>query len=509
MSASAIAMNRFGLGARRGEAAPTDPKAWLLRQIDSFEPRPAVLATLPSTSEIARPYAALLDLQRAGRGNRGNRRQARQNAGSIEQIAERNEPADAMSALNGDDDTMTAGARDNDPLGQARRLARDDARGNYMRAVTARAQLALTGPTPFAERLVHFWSNHFAVSVEKLPIIGLAGPLEFDAIRPHLTGRFSDMLQAVERHPAMLLYLDQAASIGPFSRVGMMTGRGGKRRNAAGLNENLAREILELHTLGVRSGYDQADVTEFARALTGWTVSGLVDDRAAEQVQIGGEPGRFVFADALHEPGPRRVLGQTFAGQGEQQAASVLDMLAVHPATATHIATKLARHFAGDAPPATLVARLETSFRDTDGDLASLYRVLVEAPECWTPGLVKFRTPWEWTIGTMRALGETEIRPQALNQQFNQLGQQVWRPGSPAGFDDIADAWLGPDAIMRRVEAAERLAKGAGAALDARKLAADLHPGALGEATAQAIARAESPSQALALLLVAPESMRR
>ena len=192
---------------------------------------------------------------------------------------------------------------------------------------------ALTTDSPFVERLVHFWANHFAVSVDKLPVIGLAGLLEFEAIRPHVLGRFSDMLLAVEQHPAMLVYLDQAQSIGPNSRAGELAAmRGGKQR---GLNENLAREIMELHTLGVRTGYSQADVTEFARALTGWTVSGLGRGPAARP--IGGVPGQFVFADILHEPGARTIVGKSYDQPGEAQARAVLRDLAASPATARHL----------------------------------------------------------------------------------------------------------------------------------------------------------------------------
>ena len=160
----------------------------------------------------------------------------------------------------------------------ARQFAQREGRQGYAGAVTARAITALTTDTPFVERLVYFWSNHFAVSADKLAVIGLSGTLEFEAIRPHVLGNFRDMLTAVERHPAMLIYLDQAVSIGPDSPLGQRIAMRGKRK--VGLNENLAREILELHTLGVRSGYTQADVTEFARAMTGWTVAGSGRGRA-------------------------------------------------------------------------------------------------------------------------------------------------------------------------------------------------------------------------------------
>ncbi len=266
---------------------------------------------------------------------------------------------------------------------------------------------------------------------------------------------------------------------------------------------------MELHTLGVRSGYTQADVTEFARALTGCTVSGLGRGPGARFTGTEGEPGSFVFAERLHEPGTRTILGKSWSQGGEGQAAAVLDLLAVHPATAQHVATKLARHFAGDDPPPTLVAKLQAAFLKSGGDLPTVYRALVEAPECWAPGPVKFRTPWEWSVSAFRALGTRELPPLAVPGLLNQLGQPVWRPGSPAGWDDIAASWAGPDAILRRVEAAQRIAQATRDTIDARARAAELFPGALSPGTAQTIARAESPTQGVALMLVAPEFMRR
>jgi uncharacterized protein (DUF1800 family) len=362
--------------------------------------------------------------------------------------------------------------------------------------------------------MVHFWANHFAVSADKLTTIGMAGLLEFEAIRPHVLGRFEDMLFAVERHPAMLLYLDQAQSIGPNSQAAQLGQRFARFRPQAqaqrlGINENLAREILELHTLGVDSGYSQADVTEFARALTGWTVNGLARGPAARFLGGDGTPGDFVFAARIHEPGARNILGRGYRQEGEAQAAQVLRDLASDPRTARHLAVKLARHFAGDEPPPAMVRRLEQAYLRSNGDLPTLYRVIVESPEAWVATPVKFRTPWEWSLAALRAVGSRHVEAQPSVGLLNQLGQPVWRPGSPAGFDDIAASWAGPDALMRRVEAAERIAARTGGMIDARTLGPRVLPGALSPATSQAIARAESPRQGLALLLVAPEFLRR
>lgn len=473
MSDFSIALNRFGLGARAGEAAEGVARPMLLRQLDRFEVSPAPVAAYPRTTALAAELAA---------GYAEARMQARE--------------------------ARRAGAADQAAIQAARQAARRKGREYYVQAAGVRAQVAVASETPFVERLVHFWANHFAVSADKQIVVGLTGAFEFDAIRPHVLGRFRDMLHAVERHPAMLLYLDQAQSVGPNSPAGQRAAeRPGPRR--VGLNENLAREILELHTLGVRTGYSQADVTEFARAMTGWTVAGLGPGQGARQAGRANEAGSFAFAPRIHEPGARAIMGKRYDQQGEAQAAAVLDDLAVHPATAKHIATKLARHFAGDEPPLALVGRLEAAFLKSGGDLPAVYRALVEAPEAWTPLPAKFKTPWEWSISAMRALDTQEIPGQAVVGLMNQLGQPVWRPGSPAGYDDIAASWAGPDAVMRRVEAAERLAARTRGEIDPRLRAAQLFPDALSAATAQAIARAESPAQGVALMLVSPEFMRR
>ncbi len=505
MSNASIALNRFGLGGRGEERGASDPRRALIDQFDRYEPRPAAIAALPGTGVIATELAAYFtELRSLAQGQRaaGAGRRGRQAAaGDGESMAMRGgETGDAMAGAGAADDGETR-----DPAARARQFARRQGRDHYSRAVGARAQAAVLSEAPFVERLVHFWSNHFAVSADKVTMIGLAGAFEFDAIRPHVLGRFRDMLHAVERHPAMLLYLDQAQSVGPHSaRVARR-----QARRQIGLNENLAREILELHTLGVRTGYSQADVTEFARAMTGWSVAGLGRGPAARIAGVDGEAGQFIFAPPIHEPGSRTIMGKSYAQPGEQQAAAVLDDLAVHPATARHIATKLARHFGGDEPAPALVARLERAFLKSGGDLPTLYRALIDSPEIWAVRQAKFKTPWEWSISALRALGTRQVRPQQIVGLMNQLGQPVWRPGSPAGYDDIAASWAGPDALMRRVEAAEQIAVRARDMLDARARAATLFPDALSATTEQAIAGAQSPAQGVALMLVSPEFMRR
>ena len=484
MTDTAIALNRFGLGARAGDALPTAAKSWLTAQFSRFQPHPQALAQVPSRSTVIGQLADYVtEVRTDGRAKR------RMDPASLPTSAPATTaaPADAQS----------------DPL---KRFLRQSIRDDYLTMNAARLSSALTTDTPFAERLVHFWANHFAVSVDKLPVIGLAGLLEFEAIRPHLFGRFSDLLIAVEQHPAMLVDLDQAQSIGPNSQIGRIVAmRGGKQR---GLNENLGREIMELHTLGVRTGYSQADVTEFARALTGWTVSGLARGPAARFIG-GGDDGSFTFAEALHEPGERVIIGKRYDQQGEAQGRAILLDLASNPATARHISTKLARHFAGDDPPQPMVDRLTRAYLASGGDLPTLYRALIESPEAWAPGPLKFKTPWEWSVSALRAVGQTQIEPQAAVAMLNQLGQPTWKPGSPAGWDDIGASWAAPEALMRRVEIAQRIAAKAGSSVDARALAQKVLPGEVSEATSTAIARAESPQEGLALLLVSPEFVRR
>ena len=489
MSDLQFAQNRFGLGPRGDQpAGPRDGREWVEAQVGQ---RLAALSDAPTRSEAAEALIAYRD----------ERREARQSGTQMPASGTAMTPA-AMTTM-----APAAGAGEA-PARRARppelMAARRDQRDLYLRAVDVRTSAALTTPTPFLERMAHFWANHFAVGATKATTIGYAGLLELDAIRPNLTGRFADLLLAVERHPAMLLYLDQAQSVGPNSIAGT---RAGARGRDIGLNENLAREVLELHTLGARTGYSQADVTEFARALTGWTVAGI--GRGPMQRFLSGQSGDFAFAEVLHEPGARTIIGKRYGEEGESQARAVLSDLAVHPATARHIATKLTRHFIADDPPPAAVARVEKAFLSSGGDLPTVYRALIAAPEAWQPDRPKFRNPWEWTIASLRALGMPAPPAQRTVGLLQELGMPVWRPTSPAGFDDIAASWAGPDALVRRVEAAGRLANAAGQSVDARALGPKVLGARLSNATATAISRAESPATGLALLLVSPEFLRR
>ncbi|MCP3726510.1 DUF1800 domain-containing protein [Paraburkholderia sp. CNPSo 3272] len=475
--AGAIAMNRFGLGARADEPPPADPHGWLLGQLHAYEPSPAAWRNEPGALALAARFE-----------------EERQQGMAADAAAS------AASGANAQENAQQAARR------AANQAIRRESVGIYRSAVNARLASALQTDTPFVERLVHFWSNHFAVSVDKALIAGIAGAFEMEAIRPHVLGNFADMLVAVEQHPAMQLFLDQTRSVGPDSRAAL---RADQRDPAhkRGLNENLAREIMELHTLGVRTGYTQDDVTEFARALTGWSVAGVRGPQPGNAA-----PGSFVFRPALHEPGTRTVMGKRYDQAGEQQALAILNDLAHASATSRHIAFQLARHFVADNPPPALTERLALAFEQSGGDLPTVYRALIEAPQAWAPVDAKFKTPWEWTVSSMRGLGWREpgdagdINAAPL---LTQLGQPVWRPGSPAGYDDIAASWAAPDALVRRVEVAQRFSARVGDRLDPRTLGSTLMGATLSAPTATAVAHAESASTAIALLLVSPDFLRR
>jgi uncharacterized protein (DUF1800 family) len=372
----------------------------------------------------------------------------------------------------------------------------------YQEQVAARYRLAIRTEEPFRERLVHFWTNHFAVSADKAQLIGLAGTLENEAIRPNLQGRFVDLLLAVEAHPAMILYLDNQASIGPNSPQALRTA---KRTNGArkpDINENLAREILELHTLGVNGGYTQADVTTFARALTGWSV-------AAARRKQRDRGGQFEFREQAHEPGAKRILGKSYKEDGIAQPRAVLRDFAVHPATAQHVATKLARHFIADDPPRSAIDRLAKVFRGTEGDLPSLHRALVESPEAWGEAATKFKTPQDFVVSTFRMLDFVPQQPQQILSPFQLLGQRPYTPGSPAGWPDTAGQWDGPDALLKRIEWASAVGKRMGSKVKPLEAGAWSLGSALAERTRVAISRAESGAQGMTLLLASPEFQRR
>ena len=327
----------------------------------------------------------------------------------------------------------------------------------FRQSVDDRLARSVQSEAPFRERLVQFWSNHFAIDAKSLVVRALAPDFENTAIAPFVGGRFADLLKSALLHPAMLIYLDQVNSIGPNSFAGQ---RGRKARELkgkkAGLNENLAREILELHMMGARSGYSQDDVRQLALALTGRTIAGI---NGKTVQQIGYRFGVTYFDTQLHEPGIRKILDQNFLDHGEAQATNIIKYIARLPQTATFLATKLARHFVADTPPEDLVNALASAYLDGNGSLSALYRTLIAHPAAWSVKAQKILTPWEWTIAAFRALSLTrEQSGMRIEAQLADMGQTIWTPRSPAGFGDSAAAWLSPSMMMQRAQIAQRLA---------------------------------------------------
>ena len=458
---TAIAVTRFGLGARPGELATVaaDPPGWVHSQI-----RPAEGADQPQ----ATPESAATRL-RAFREYQVDRRAMREGG------------ADANK----------------DPVQIAARMLREGTAVDFL----ARARLAATTPAGFRERWALFWANHFTVSAVKLVTATVVGPFEQEAIRPNVFGRFEDLLVASTAHQAMLLYLDQAQSVGPNSPAGEYLKRRPMPGITGGINENLAREILELHTVGVDSGFSQEDVTEFARALTGWSVGG--------QREVAKQQGEFVFRLNAHQPGARTIMGKTYRSAGLEQAGAVLKDLAIHPATARHVSTRIARHFVADDPPPSLVAKLEAAWIASGGHLTRVAEALIMAPEAWDPTPRKLKTPYEFLISSWRAIGGQPGAIEHIAPPLKAMGMQAFSPPSPKGWPDEAITWAAPDAIIKRMTWAEGFSAVIAADLDTNAIAAGALGARLSEPVRKAVARAESRQEALSVLLMSPEFQRR
>lgn len=465
---AAIAANRFGLGARPGElkSISADARASLRAQLDG--PAPLLKVSLPASHEVLSQAQGLREMDEAPR--RGPA------------AAESGAAAPAQRAV----------------AAQSVRAVRELYAPAFAAEMAARFNAAVSSQASFLERLVHFWSNHFAVSVDKLAVLGIAGAMEREAIRPHVLGNFADLLLAAEQHPAMLLFLDNQASMGSGSDAARRAGRRGRE---LGLNENLGREILELHTLGVNGGYDQDDVRALANIISGWSIGG-----GQGRLQ-GGEPGRFQFRAAFHQPGAQTLLGKRYAEDGLAQGERALRDLARHPSTARHLATRLVRHFVADDPPATLVETVAAAYLRGEGDLPGTYRALLDAQQSWQQPLAKFKTPADYIHSAWRALQlPVTLRDVRL---FEQLGQRPMQPGSPAGWPDRSGDWDGAAALMKRLEWAQETGSKLGSRRNAREVAQQSLGAVWSAESDQAVARAQDAAQALTLFLGAPEFMRR
>ena len=434
------ALNRFGLGARPGEREGLDPQRWLARQIT------------PAAATLTGPR--LLSSQAI---------------------------LDNLAALRAQGQSQ-----------ESRKAVRQAGREIYQQEMIAGLNHAITTQAPFAERLVRFWSNHFAISVQGEQMVTFfAGAYEREVIRAHVFGRFEDMVLASAQHPAMLIYLDQTRSIGPNSRAG--------RNNGRGLNENYARELLELHTLGVKGGYDQDDVRELALILTGWTVGGL--NRGARS----SKPLPYAFAERQHEPGGRRLLGQTIPAGGEDQGRRAISMLCRHPSTARFVATKLVRHFVDDEPHPLDVDAIAAVFQQTGGNLAAVSLALLSLDDAFYGPGRKFRLPQDFMIAAARALGLRKLDRAAV-RAARDMRHIPWSPSSPAGFSDRMVDWADPDSLLRRADLAKAIAKQTKASAPAvQTLPRDTIQPSNPEALTQLLRRQPDAESQLAILLASPD----
>ena len=466
-----LALHRFGLGPRAGSIAAmaSDPRGALLAELDRPGAGRISDADLLTSGVAARAAFAFQEARRAARQAERAAQPATAPGSGAPEMKDQTPPASAP--------------RPNPGPSLPQQI--------YLAEAKARIHAALAAEIGFVERLVWFWSNHFCVSADKGNVRQICGAYEREVTRANVLGRFGDMLLAAESHPAMLIYLDNARSIGPDSMAGL--------RQKRGLNENLAREILELHTLGVRTVYTQDDVTRFANVITGWTVVPFRQDPVR-----GGE---FEFNPRMHQPGAQTVVGKSYPDGGLEQGRAVLAALARHPATAKHVATKLARHFVADEPPPALVDRLAKRFLATQGDLKEMAKALVAAPESWETPRAKLKRPGEWVVAALRAVGVTPAEIGPVMQAHNLLGEPLWRPSAPKGFADESAPWL--DGLAQRLDIANQFARRLGADADPRQVFEEVLAPLASAETRQAITRAESRPQALALLFMAPEFQRR
>jgi uncharacterized protein (DUF1800 family) len=369
------------------------------------------------------------------------------------------------------------------------------------------------------EVMVDFWFNHFNVFAGKGPAGLHLTAYERDVIRPRVFGKFRDLLGAVAESPAMLFYLDNwqsAAEAGAETSMAMRRPRGTPRRPQAslpqaqnrrrGINENYARELMELHTLGVDGGYTQKDVQEIARAFTGWTID------------MPRRGGGFRFDPRIHDNGEKTVLGARIPqGGGQADGERVLDLLARHPSTAWYISTKLVRRFVADDPPTTLVDRAAARFRASDGDIREVVRVIVTSPEFFAPAAyrVKVKTPLEFVASAVRASGADVRNARPLVQAMRQLGMPLYLCQPPTGYADEAAAWINTGALLSRMNFAlmlsgNRLEGGAPMArVSQERIAADVLAGEVSQTTRETVGKATSEPQKIALLLGSPDFQKR
>ncbi|CAM3969172.1 MULTISPECIES: DUF1800 domain-containing protein [Pseudoalteromonas] len=447
-----IAINRFGLGAKPSELtiANKDPKQWLINQLH-LKPAIHFDSNVAHSNEIIQKLAELREQKKSDKNN-----------------------------LKSDKPSET-------PQTKAPKVSYH--RQIYLQLSIDTLEHAINSEHSLNWRLLDFFSNHFSVSGAGPVMTALAPTLEREAVAPNLLGRFDDLLISVIQHPAMLIYLNNEKSFGPNSKVAKKSGRG--------LNENLAREILELHTLGVDSGYSQKDVIELAKGITGWSVANPLKDK---------EQG-FKYRRSGHEPGVRTLLNKMYSQKDSEQGKSMLRDLAIHPATAKHISYKLAHHFISDNPPASLVNKMADNWLATNGDLKAVMTTMINADEAWHAEKLKFKTPREFVISSLRAL-DLKTNNRQLYSSLVTLGQQPFKAGSPAGYSDKEDDWNGASALISRVNWAATVAARA-KKVQIEAIIKNSFSESISQLSYQTISRAESRKQALTLFLMSPEFLRR
>lgn len=466
---AAIALSRFGMGARPGEIneIASDPRGWLLEQVNAPDKALITNDGLMTTQEATRFVI-----------------------NGIQQIKEARRAADAEQ-------------KSANELTKIRKKIRASFEEFYEIELKIRIAHAITTQSSFSERWVRFWSNNFSVSTRHPNLLPMVNAFEREAIRPNVFGQFSDMLKASTFHPTMLYYLDNHVSVGPSSKAVEWAKYAG--RTPPGLNENLAREVLELHTLGVDSGYQQADVLAFAKMLTGWTIFGLPSFAHDK----GADVGEVIFFSKKHERRRQVFLNKIYPAKGAGQAKMALVNLAKHPATARHISMKLLRHFVDDEPNLADITILETTFLDTEGDLKELAKALINLKTMWRPKLRKFKTPEDLMVSTARAVG---MDPRDIENPINTykvLGQLPFNAPSPEGWSDNPVDWTGSDMIKKRIEWAYEFAGN----ISNSNSGAELLENALGhnvsDKTLHSVKRADNEREALALAIMSPEFQRR
>ena len=451
-----IAANRFGLGARPNEIkqATNTPKQWLISSLSNIAPPPEA----PTAIEMMRLFA--------------------------QYKKEKNNLKKQALSMNE--------AKDSAPL-------KPKIKPNIILQENSALLInkALQANDSINWRLLDFFSNHFSVTSNSPKMKLIAPSMDWDAIAPNLTGHFGDMLTAVVSHPAMLLYLNNEKSIGPDSI-------NGKKRKKLGLNENLAREILELHTLGVQGGYKQTDIIGLAKAISGWSVV-----RTTKTDELSKDSA-FLYKEKNHQPGSFVILGKEYAEtkNSTNQARSVLKDLAAHPSTAEHLCTKLAKHFISDNPPRDLISSMAKTWLNTNGHLKEVYITMINSKHSWQVNTEKYKTPREFFISTLRALNVSTVATKKITRSLKHLGQTPYNAGSPAGYGDTRADWDGANALYTRIDWAVQVSKQyrKHSIIQLIHNALNSH---LNKQTELIVSRAESQQQAIALLLMSPDFLHR